>query len=402
MDILSELLNKDKWNEFLEYKLTKSHLNKTEETFLKQYVAQEKYLSIAQKIDAGSYVFSAPIKTLINKSGSTKKRAVYSFSEDENIVLKFISFCLYKYDYVFCPSTYAFRRNITVKQAFNNIIKSGVDNKFSYKLDISNYFNSININLLLPKLKAVLNKDARLYDLLKTILTLNKSVYNGEVITEERGVMAGTPTSTFLANIYLLDLDNYFYNANVTYARYSDDIIVFGQSETEINKHKDYILECLTKMNLVVNPAKVCLTKPHEKWTYLGFSYHDGVVDLSEVTLKKIKDKIRRKARAIYRWKVKNQKETLHAAKVLIRVFNNKFYRLNNTKDLTWSKWFFPIINTSNSLKLIDKHLVQYVRFLSSGKFTKQNYNLTYKKIKTLGYKSLVHEYYKFRQNEQV
>ena len=82
----------------------------------------------------------------------------------------------------------------------------------------------------------------------------------------------------------------------------------------------------------------------------------------------------------------------------MIRVFNNKFFRELNTKDLTWSKWFFPTITSAKKLNEIDKYLVQYLRYLSTGRFSKQNYNISYDKLKALGYRSLVNEYYKYRK----
>jgi hypothetical protein len=254
---------------------------------------------------------------------------------------------------------------------------------------------------LLPKLENILSEDKELFNLLKQILTLNKSVENGVVISESRGAMAGTPISAFLANVYLMELDKHFESLGAVYVRYSDDIIVFSKTKTELLEHKQYILNFLTNVDLVVNESKVELTEPNQQWTFLGFSYFNGKIDLSNVTLKKIKDKIRRKARAIYRWRIKNNKDYLHAGRVLVRVFNNKFFKTTNTKDLSWCKWFFPIINTSETLKQIDSYLVQYIRFLYSGKTNKKNYNLTYNQIKTLGYKSLVNEYYKLKESKQ-
>lgn len=398
MDIIESLVDRDKWAEFLEYKLTKSHLNKLEEKQLSSYIIGEKYMPIARSIVDGAYSFSVPTKTLINKSGSSKKRAVYTYTEDENIILKFISFCLYKYDDEFSPVTYAFRRNSTVKQAFITLSHTrGIKNMFSYKIDVSNYFNSIPIPRLLPMLESVLKDDTRLYNLLKSILTEDKAIYNGDVIVESRGVMAGTPISTFLANVYLKDLDWHFYNKGITYARYSDDIIVFSESKDTLDEYKEYILDYLVAHSLIVNLDKVSYTMPNQEWDYLGFSYDNGVIDLSQVTLKKIKDKIRRKARSIYRWRIRKDKTIEHSIRVLIRVFNHKFYKMSNTKDLTWCKWFFPVINTARSLKVIDEYLVMYIRYLTSGRFTKKNYSLTYDKIKSLGYRSLVHEYYKYK-----
>ena len=75
MDIIDSVLDKLKWAEFLEYKLTKSHLNKREEKHLIDFVMGEKYLDIAKGLSLGAYTFSTPKKTLINKSGSSKKKS---------------------------------------------------------------------------------------------------------------------------------------------------------------------------------------------------------------------------------------------------------------------------------------------------------------------------------------
>lgn len=399
MSVIDLLVNKDKWQEFLEYKLAKSHLSKVEEQHLIEYINNEKYLEVATSIINGTYVFSIPKKVFINKSGTNKKRVIYTFDDNENIILKFILFCMAKYDGVFCNNCFSFRKNLTIRHALFTILnKDNIDSLYAYKLDIQNYFNSINVDKLLPMLKNVLSDDIRLFSLLENILRIDKAVVNDDVVIENHGVMAGTPISTFLANVYLSDLDEYFLQNDVHYARYSDDIIVFAESLEKLEEYKAHIYSVLEDKELTVNPSKENLYLPHQPWHFLGFEYCDGVIDLSDVTVQKIKDKIRRKARALYRWKIRNNKSTDHAIKVMIRVFNNKFYRELNTKDLTWSKWFFPTITSTKKLNDIDKYLVQYLRYLSTGKFSKTNYNVRYNDLKALGYRSLVNEYYKYHK----
>ena len=399
MSVLNSLLDKSKWQEFLNFKINQSHLSKIEETELADFINNEKYLEIAKQIIQGAYSFSVPTKTLINKNGSSKKRVVYSFNPCENIILKFISFLMNKYDNSFASNCYSFRKNYTVKRAFIEIVShKNINNMFCYKLDISNYFNSINIQKLLPMLCNVINDDKPLLNLIQNILTKDQSLFNGKIITEKRGAMAGTPLSTFIANIYLMDLDKYFVSQNVIYARYSDDIIIFTESKQKLEYFKDYILNFLKEKDLSVNPEKESIFNPYEPWHFLGFEYNKGIIDLSKITIKKIKDKIRRKSRAIFRWKVKNNKTTEHAIKVLIRVFNNKFYRTENTKELSWCKWFFPLLSSHKSLKIIDDYFVQYLRYLSSGKFSKRNFLVTYESLKQLGFRSLVNEFYKFKK----
>lgn len=397
MSILNLLVDESKWEEFLNFKISQSNLSKSEEKNLIEFISSKKYLTVATSIINGDYTFSYPVKSMINKSGSTKKRVIYTFNEVENMILKFIVYHMSIFDNVFSKNCYSFRRNHTVKQAFSDIVQSpDISSMYAYKLDISNYFNSIDVDILLPMLKDVLSSDEPLYFFLENLLTVDKAIYNGEVIVEKRGAMAGTSISSFLANVYLMDMDKYFESMGVVYARYSDDIIIFDKDLSKLNEYKDYIYAVLRDRRLVVNDDKVDFFEPYSAWNFLGFQYSNGEIDLSDVTLKKIKDKIRRKARALYRWKVNKGKTTEHTIKVMLRVFNNKFYRERNTKDLTWCKWFFPLINTHKKLKVIDNYLVQYLRYLSSGRFGKQNYNITYEYLKGLGFRSLVNEFYKY------
>ena len=401
MSIVRELNNHTLWQEYLEHKITKSHLSRREEQRLIDYINNKEYTKIANKIINGTYTFSIPKKSIINKSGSQKKRVVYTYNDDENIILKFILFLLYKYDNYFPPNCYSFRKDHTVKMAIAHITStSDISQMYAYKVDISNYFNSINVEMLLTQLEEVLVEDTQLFELIKDLLTTNKCIHNEEIVVENRGAMAGMPLSAFFANLYLREMDKHFHDNNTLYIRYSDDIIVFSKAQKELEKHRQYILDTLECMKLSVNPDKEQFFGIDEGWNFLGFEYKNGKIDISRVTLKKIKDKIRRKARALYRWKVKNNKTTEHTIKVMLRVFNNKFFREENTKDLSWSKWYFPVLTTHDTLKEIDNYLLQYIRYLDSGRFTKKNYNIKYDYLKSLGYHSLVNEFYKAKEKD--
>ena len=68
-----------------------------------------------------------------------------------------------------------------------------------------------------------------------------------------------------------------------------------------------------------------------------------------------------------------------------------------NTSDseLTWTRWFFPVITTDESLREIDLYAQDCLRFLIRGKRTKARFDARYEDLKRLGYRSLVNEYYK-------
>ena len=396
--MLKKYINNNRmWKKFLQYKLDNKFTSNKEKEFLKNYIKKKKYKQITKKIKKNTYIFSFPQKKCINKGTTNKKRTIYTYNNDEMIILKYISFLLYKYDKLFDNNLYSFRKNTGVKKAINNIknIKN-LNNMYGYKIDIENYFNSINTKILFKNLEKDIN-DKELLNLFKQLLLNEKVIYNNKIIIEkEKGIMAGTPIATFLANYYIKEIDKYFKNQKVVYLRYSDDIIIFCNTKEDLKKYQKKLHQFLNSYKLNINKEKEKHFDPKEKWEYLGFSFENKKIDLSDNTIKKIKRKIKRSAKSIRKWMLNNNIESDKAMKIMIKKYNKKFFNLNNT-ELSWKYWFFPFINTSKSLQIIDKYLQENIRYIVTGKHNKKNYKIVpYKKLKDLGYKSLVHEYYLF------
>ena len=393
--IITQLTRQDVWEEFLAYRLLKGRFNWHEFKEADSFVEREDYLPLAQKIVQGTCL-GIPQKKIINKMGTGKKRVVYSFAPDEMVILKLIAFKLYDYDAYFAPNCYAFRRGIKASDAIFSIRRAiGGRKMWAYKLDIHDYFNSISIDILLPMLADMMADDLPLYRFFEKMLTDNKAGYNGETILESHGVMAGTPTAPFLADVYLKEVDQYFHDANVIYARYSDDIILFAPDRETLEAYKSKMAEFLRKYQLVINPDKEKIYSPDEAYEFLGFKCHGRDIDISEATKKKMKGKIRRATKSMMRWRIRNHMEPEKAMKGLINHFNRVFFENDDTETLTWSRWFFPVINQTDGLREIDHYLQQNIRYLSTGKHNKNNYKTDYARLKQLGYRSLVNEYYK-------
>ncbi|MBQ9665910.1 MAG: hypothetical protein IJV33_05525 [Bacteroidaceae bacterium] len=393
--ILTQLTRQDVWEDFLAYRLLKGRFTWHEFDEFDSYVEREKYLPLAQKIAQGGGL-GIPRKKIVNKMGTGKKRVVYSFAPDEMTILKLIAYRLYDYDACFTPNCYAFRRGMKASDAIFHIDRAIGDRKmWAYKLDIHDYFNSISIEVLLPILAEMLSGDVPLYQFFEKMLTDNRVIYNGETIFESHGVMAGTPTSPFLADVYLKEVDRYFCDAHVIYARYSDDIILFAPDFDTLCQYKSKMAEFLRQYRLEVNPDKERIYLPDEAFEFLGFKCHAHSIDISEATKKKMKGKIRRAAKSLMRWSSKNHMEPEKAMKGLINQFNRVFFENDDTESLTWSRWFFPVINSTEGLREIDHYLQQNIRFLSTGKHNKANFRMDYARMKQLGYRSLVNEYYK-------
>ncbi len=371
----------------------KKNINKKEYEKLKKYIEERRYVVIASKIVNNTYTFSIPQKKFINKNHSCKKRVIYQFSEEETFILKMIHFLFLEYDYLLCDNCYSFRKKIGPKQAFLNISKSFCG--YGYKVDIHNYFNSIPIEPLLKILEGKV--DEKSYQFLEKILLDSRVIYQGTILQEKKGVMAGTPISCFLSNLYLSPLD--FLMKDNHYARYADDIILFSDTKEELDNKVQILHQYFKDNQLQINPLKEKYYYPNEKIEFLGFSYFHGKIDLSEHAKKKMKIRIKRKAKALRRWAIRKNISLEKALKSMNNIFNYKFFYEKKGKELNWSIWYFPVINTVEGLKEIDNYFQANLRYVMTGNYHKSNkWKVSYQVLKKNGYRSLVNAYYKFKK----
>lgn len=412
MNIFHSLYTKTCWQEFLQHKTDKQHLSINEQRVLEEYIAKERYIPLLKEIENPDCVPPLPVKKEINKGGVSKKRVVYSYPEDFNILLKLVAFSLYKYDFLFAENCYAFRRNYGVRDAVKRILHTrGISGKYCLKVDISNYFNSIHVPMLLEKLAFLSEEDSQIYHLFVKLLEADKAIvkrekestgqikqerktWKEEVVAEKRGAMAGTPISPFFANVYLMDVDRYFEEKEILYFRYSDDILIFADSMEELKGYQQMLYEKIGEHHLSLNPLKIHISRPEESWEFLGLCYRNGEIDLSDNTKRKIKGKIKRKAHALRRWQERKGLSGEKAAKGFIKAMNHKFYDSGDGTDFSWSRWFFPNLTTDAGLKEIDSYMQQYIRYCVTGRHYKGNYRISYEQMKEWGYRNLLHEYY--------
>ena len=436
--LLEEARLAESWQEFYIYKTEHRHLTKKEAAELEDFMDRKAWLPLCDTWRAGQFPGQLPVKHIVNKEGSRKKRVVYSFAGDEGIFLKYLAWQLFRFDNHFMPNCYAFRRSVGVKDAIGRIRKDQrIQAQYCLKVDVSDYFNSIDVETLLEKLLFVRERDEAVYELFARILRENRVSENGHIVTELHGAMAGTPISPFLANVYLRDTDLYFYERGITYFRYSDDILLFADSREELESYQKELTDRLHALKLQLNPEKVKVTAPGEPWDFLGFGYRDGKIDLSENTIRKTKARIRRRAESLMRWQRKKGLAPEKAAIGLIHTMNRKFYgnpdgfvptmpqrvisgtqgsiptashagasgitgdaEIGMTEDFTWSRWFFPCLTTDAGLKEIDRYFQEYIRYTVTGRHYKGNYRIRYEMLKEWGYESLVSAYYHAKRSE--
>ena len=398
-DLLNIVGDREAWERFYDYCAANEHNTKKDLADLRQFIDCGGYLAWDERFRNGE-PFPDAERSVLNKKGTAKKRVVYMFPGEAGLLLKFFAYGLHEYDDIFPDNLFSFRPNRGVKKAVADIMAvPDLADRYVYKLDIHDYFNSVDVERVIPLAKDVLGEEhPRFFGFLCDFLRNPYVTEQGRRFEERKGIMAGNPLSAFLANLYLAEMDKAFAERGIPYARYSDDIIVFGRDRDEIESYREEILGFLAEKDMTVNPAKVFYAEPGEPWDFLGITYQNGTIDVARASVEKLKHKMKRKAKALYRWKVKKGASDEKAIRAFIRHFNRKLYDNPVKSELTWCRWFFPVITTDKSLKELDAYMIENIRFLVTGKHTKANYNLRYETIRGYGFRSLVHAYYEFEK----
>ena len=205
MPLLDSLKDRSVWERFYEYR-TSRVCPAAEAKRLREFIDSREYLRVTEGIERGSS-FPLPSKSVIVKLYSQKKRTVYTYPEPGNTVLKLLTWLmLRKYDGLFSRGLYSFRPGRTAKDAVEYLLAGGkTAGMYSYKADISNYFNSIPVERLLAKLETALADDPALFSFLSGLLNEPGVNDRGKTVFEQKGIMAGlsrrfTPISTSLTS----------------------------------------------------------------------------------------------------------------------------------------------------------------------------------------------------------
>ena len=170
MNILSQLKEKRVWERFYRYK-EEHFASRTVLAELRGFIDREEYLPVCECMDFGE-AFPLPVRSVINKMNTKKRRVVYTYPPAENTVLKLLTWrLLRRYDDRFEENLWSFRPGRGAKDAVRELVRfPGIGEMYSYKADISNYFNSVDVERLLHMLEALTVEHPELYAFLRRLL----------------------------------------------------------------------------------------------------------------------------------------------------------------------------------------------------------------------------------------
>lgn len=174
----------------------------------------------------------------------------------------------------FSAHSYAYQDNKGTQKAVEQAVAyMEAGNIWSAELDIKNFFDNINHDVLMKRIRRKI-EDARVLGLIQAYLSC--TVMDDHICSQKtKGVLQGGPLSPLLSNIYLDDLDKYMEEKGYHFCRFGDDINVYcAEQEQAFEQLQDVRKHLAEREQLAVNKSKTGVFKGVNR-KYLGYKFEE-------------------------------------------------------------------------------------------------------------------------------
>jgi retron-type reverse transcriptase len=188
-------------------------------------------------------------------------------------------------DQTFIHDSYACRKGKGVHRAVTRYQRWAQRYTYALKMDVQQYFPSIDHDILKEKLRRRI-KDRRLLGLLDRIIDTSPpgnnppAYFNSDdlftCLERRTGIPIGNLTSQFFANLYLDDLDHYIkeHLRCRAYLRYVDDMVVLDDDKQRLAELRLIVRERLAADRLLLHPRKAHVSPTALGLNLLGYGVY--------------------------------------------------------------------------------------------------------------------------------
>ncbi|MCP4265528.1 MAG: RNA-dependent DNA polymerase [Candidatus Brocadiaceae bacterium] len=204
----------------------------------------------------------------------------------------------------FIYDTYACLKGKGTHKAVQRYKEFQKKNKYVLKCDIRKYFESVDQEILLNKVKKKIKCKNTLW-LIKQIIDSRQSnigtveYFDGDDLLtpfyRKKGLPMGNLTSQFFANLYLNDFDHFVKEGLSArfYIRYCDDFVIFGNSRVWLNQIKREIIEYLVALRLRLHDNKSRIFRTTDGVDFLGYRIYPNYMRVRKNIVKRYRRKLR-------------------------------------------------------------------------------------------------------------
>lgn len=360
---------------------------------------------IHQSLTGRSFRFRPAVALHYNFNG--RQRTLYVSPWEERIVdLLLYRLLNQRLHAWFSPHSYAYRsRSYGLDRCQGGIaaILRGVQPVYVLKRDISNYFASIDHDVLLTQLRGLVDEDDYLYQLLQERVRFSY-LEEGEERSAEVGVPFGSATACVLANLYLTALDHELSAATeISYFRYADDLLLLSADREALLTAGARLEDGLARLHLrtkashqadfvfAAAPVPDAAFPWAGKFRHLGLEFRaGGGVALSRDKLRKICNLFRfafRRNRSRLRKAAAPEQRARIAVEIAARTAQA------GVRNVAILDYYLKHVDDEEQLRRLDRWLAEEVLSVAFGGGHRKGYfrRISFAELRAMGLPSLVH-----------
>jgi hypothetical protein len=377
--------------------------------------------SLHRSLERQDFRFRPAVALHHNFNG--KQRTLYVSPWEERIVDLMLYRALNrKLHNWFSPNSYAYRDSgfslDRCQSQIASVVRSAPGAIYLVKRDISDYFASVNHDILLSQLSQLIDPDDYLFQLLMQRARFRYQ-HEDQLHVAEVGIPFGSAIACLFANIYLTGMDRLIENIpGVSYFRYADDILLLAPSRelalTARQNLESSVAELKLKMkashsqdlalSVALRPQSQSQSNdpaftPAAEFRHLGLLFRaDGTVALSRDKLRKIQNLFRfafRRGRR--RWKKISDPQQKAAA--LIALAAEAIDK--GLRNVAILDYYLKHVDDQEQLRLLDRWLAEEVLASVFGGHKKGHFRrISFAWLRQMGLPSLVHRQRLIRRGE--
>jgi len=362
--------------------------------------------AIHEQLCAHRFHFRPSIGLKYNFNG--KRRTLYIPPWEERIVDLLIYRVLnQRLHHWFSASSYAYRDHThgldRCQSCITAVLRSTHSPVYLLKRDISDYFASINHELLFRQIAAHVDPNDYLFELIAERISFDYQDESG-VHRASIGIPFGCASACVFANVYLTGLDREIESiGSIQYFRYADDILLLSKNRDAALLANERIHDGLNKLRLTTkasHQADLVLTETLENrdtrfhrvsvFRHLGLQFGcTGSVSLSRDKRRKIQNLFRfafRRSRR--RWqKITEPRER---ARTLISITCQTIER--GVRNVAILDYYLKHVTDTAQLQILDRWLAEEILSLVFGGHKKGHFEkIGFQELRDWGLPCLVH-----------
>jgi hypothetical protein len=362
--------------------------------------------AIHQQLRAERFHFRPSVGLKYNFNG--KRRTLFIPPWEERIVDLLIYRVLNQRLHCwFSNSSYAYRDHTygldRCQSRIRTVLRSAKSPVYVVKRDISDYFASVNHEILLQQLENHIAPKDYLFELVSERIRFEYQDESGSH-RADIGIPFGCASACVFANIYLTGLDREIeVIPDVHYFRYADDVLLLSVNRDAALRAEERMREILGELRLTTKASHqrdlVLTNTPAREdihfqsvvaFRHLGLQFeHDGAVSLSRDKKRKIQNLFRfgfRRGRR--RWsKISDPRER---ARTLVAIACQTIEK--GVRNVAILDYYLKYVTDDSQLRLLDRWLAEEILSLVFGGHKKGNFvKITYEELSRYGLPSLVH-----------